>query len=238
MTEKRRIRVYRFKRGGPDGEHFDEFDVPVGPRTTVLDALRWIQLNRDPSLAVRHSCMHASCGTCGVQVDGHEVLSCVSAIADRGDEITVEPLANHPILTDLVVDMGEFFARFPDEHPIVRASEVLPDAQAPDGLAGYVRLEDCIECGLCLSACPVAATSHDYVGPAALASAQRLLEEPRGADCDDVLAWASRPEGVWRCHLGFECNLACPVDALPADRIMALRHDLAVDRHAHGKRTP
>ena len=238
MTETRRIRVYRFKRGAADGEHFDEFDVPVGPRTTVLDALRWIQLNRDPSLALRHSCMHASCGTCGVQVDGHEVLSCVSAIADHGDEITVEPLANHPILTDLVVDMGEFFARFPEDHPIVRASEVLPDAEAPDGLDGYVRLDDCIECGLCLSACPVASVSHDYVGPAALASAQRLLEESRGADRDDVLAWATRPEGVWHCHLGFECNLACPVDALPADRIMALRHDLTVDGLGHRKRTP
>lgn len=237
-TETRSIRVYRFKRGGTDGEHFDEFDVPVGPRTTVLDALRWIQLNRDPSLALRHSCMHASCGTCGVQVDGHEVLSCVSAIADHGAEMTVEPLANHPILTDLVVDMGEFFARFPDEHPLLRASEVLPDAQPPDGLAGYVRLEDCIECGLCLSACPVASVSHDYVGPAALASAQRLLEEPRGADRDDVLAWATRPEGVWHCHLGFECNLACPVDALPADRIMALRHNLTVDGLAHGRPTP
>lgn len=236
-TETRRIRVYRFKRGDTAGEHFDEFDVPAGPRTTVLDALRWIQLNRDPSLALRHSCMHASCGTCGVQVDGHEVLSCVSAIADHGTEMTVEPLANHPILTDLVVDMGEFFARFPDKHPMLRASEVLPEAQPPDGLAGYVRLEDCIECGLCLSACPVASVSHDYVGPAALASAQRLIEEPRGADREDVLAWASRPEGVWHCHLGFECNLACPVDALPADRIMALRHELTVGDHAQGKRT-
>ena len=89
-----------------------------------------------------------------------------------------------------------------------------------------MRLEDCIECGLCLSACPVAATSHDYVGPAALAAAERLLEEPRGVKREDVLAWASRPEGVWRCHVGFECTRACPTDAIPAERIMALRREL------------
>jgi len=235
-TETRRLRVYRFKRGD-GGERFDEFEVPVGPRTTVLDALRWIQLNRDPSLALRHSCMHASCGTCGVQVDGREELSCVCSVHDHGDEISVEPLANLPILTDLVVDMGEFFARFPDEHQIVRASEVLPEAQPPDGVAEYVRLEDCIECGLCLSACPVAATSQHYVGPAALGSAQRLLEEPRGADRDDVLAWASRPEGVWRCHVGFECTRACPSDAIPAERIMALRRALTVDGHDRKEHT-
>ena len=69
-----------------------------------------------------------------------------------------------------------------------------------------MRLEDCIECGLCLSACPVASTSHEYVGPAALAAAERLLEEPRGVRREDVLAWAGRPEGVWRCHVGFECT--------------------------------
>jgi succinate dehydrogenase / fumarate reductase iron-sulfur subunit len=235
-TETRRLRVYRFKRG--DGaEHFDEFDVPVGPHTTVLDALRWIQLHRDPSLALRHSCMHASCGTCGVQVDGREELACVCSVQDHGDAITVEPLANLPILTDLVVDMCEFFARFPDEHPIMRASEVLPEAQPPDGIAEFVRLEDCIECGLCLSACPVAATSHHYVGPAALVAAQRLLEEPRGADREDVLAWASRPEGAWRCHVGLECTRACPANALPAQRIMALRRVLTVDGHAGREHT-
>ena len=71
--DTRRFRVYRYKRGD-GGERFDEFDVPVDPHTTVLDALRWIQLHRDPSLTLRHSCLHASCGTCGMQVDGREEL--------------------------------------------------------------------------------------------------------------------------------------------------------------------
>ncbi|MGZ4249720.1 MAG: succinate dehydrogenase/fumarate reductase iron-sulfur subunit [Solirubrobacteraceae bacterium] len=240
----RRLRVYRYKRGD-GGERFDEFDVPVGPHTTVLDALRWIQLHRDPSLSLRHSCLHASCGTCGVQVDGREELSCVCAIQDQGAEITVEPLANLPVLTDLVVEMDGFFARFPHAHPIIRSSEAPPDIEHGDLMeshhaevllhhahraatpgADFMRLEDCIECGLCLSACPVAATSQEYVGPAALGAAERLLEEPRGVKREDELAWASQPEGVWRCHVGFECTRACPADAIPAERIMALRREL------------
>jgi succinate dehydrogenase / fumarate reductase iron-sulfur subunit len=223
-TDTRTLRIYRYKRGD-GGEHFDEFEVPVGPHATILDALRWIQLHRDPSLALRHSCLHASCGTCGMRIDGREELACVCAVQDYGEKITVEPLANLPILTDLVVDMDDFFARF-REHPIIRASEILPDAQPPDDVDEYVRLEDCIECGLCLSACPVAATSRHYVGPAALVAAQRLLEEPRGADCNEVLAWADRPEAAWGCHLAFECTRACPAEAIPADRIMALRREL------------
>jgi succinate dehydrogenase / fumarate reductase, iron-sulfur subunit len=240
----RRFRVYRYKRG--DGaEYFDEFEVPVGPHTTVLDALRWIQLRLDPSLVLRHSCLHASCGTCGMQVDGREQLACVCSVQDHGAEITVEPLANLAILTDLVVEMSGFFARFPHEHPIIRESEPPPDIRhgdlmeahhaevllhhhhraAPLG-ADFMRLEDCVECGLCLSACPIASTSQEYVGPAALAAAERLLEEPRGVKREDVLAWASQPEGVWRCHVGLECTQACPTDAIPAERIMALRREL------------
>ena len=60
----RTFRVYRYKRGDP-GWRFDGFEVPVDARTTVLEALRWIQLHRDRTLALRHSCLHASCGTCG-----------------------------------------------------------------------------------------------------------------------------------------------------------------------------
>jgi len=257
QDDTRRFRVYRYKRGD-GGERFEEFDVPVGPHTTVLDALRWIQRHRDPTLALRHSCLHASCGTCGMQVDGREELACVCSVQEHGSEITVEPLANLPVLTDLVVEMNGFFARFPHEHPIIRSSaatedghngevhlegehEVILDLPSPVPLyhhplhhnhraapaaVDFVRLEDCIECGLCLSACPVAATSQEYVGPAALAAAERLLEEPRGVRREDVLAWADRPEGVWRCHVGLECTRACPADAIPAERIMALRREL------------
>ena len=257
-ADTRRFRVFRYKRGN-GGERFDEFDVPVGPHSTVLDALRWIQLHRDSSLTLRHSCLHASCGCCGMQVDGREELACVCSVQDHGAQITVEPLANLPILTDLVVEMSGFFARFPHEHPIIRSSEAPADVERGEGIesqhaevvlqtditlhhhplhhlhgaappgADFMRLEDCIECGLCLSACPIAATSQEYVGPAALAAAERLLEEPRGVKREDVLAWASRPEAVWRCHVGFECTKACPTDAIPAERIMALRRELMFD---------
>jgi succinate dehydrogenase / fumarate reductase iron-sulfur subunit len=222
IGETRRFRVFRFKRGD-DGPRYDAFDVPIGRRTTLLEALRWIQLKRDPTLAMRHSCLHASCGTCGVLANGREVLMCVTEVRDLDREITVEPIANIPVLADLVVDMTEFYARFHDVHPFVRASESPAGAHAPDGIDRPVRFEDCIECGLCLSACPIVATSDRYVGPAALAAAQRLVEEPRGVDTDDVLDWADREDGVWRCHAAFECTEACPSNVNPAARIMALR---------------
>jgi len=222
--QTRRFRVFRFKRGDR-APHLDEFDVPVTARTTLFDAMRWIQLNRDPSLALRHSCLHASCGTCGVRANGREVLMCVTAVHDLGREVTVEPVANIPVLTDLVVDMTEFFARFPQAHPLVRESGFGsdPEAEVPEGMAAYQRFEDCIECGLCLSACPVVATTDRYLGPGALAWAQRILEEPRSEDVRGVLDWANDPDAAWRCHAAFECTEACPSNVNPAARIMYLR---------------
>jgi succinate dehydrogenase / fumarate reductase, iron-sulfur subunit len=218
-VELRRFRVFRYKRGDPTSR-FDTFEVPVGPETVVLEALRWIQLHRDHTLALRHSCFHASCGTCGIQVNGREVLGCVTAVSDLGRIITVEPMANIPVLADLVVDMRTFVERYPETHPLVRRS----------GDDDGERFEDCIECGLCLSACPIAATDDRYVGPAALAWAQRVLEEPRGADVDAVLDWADDEHGAWQCHAAFECTEACPSNVFPAQRIMKLRRELTARR--------
>jgi succinate dehydrogenase / fumarate reductase, iron-sulfur subunit len=226
-ADTRRFRVYRRTReNGP--ARFDEFDVPSAEARTVLEGLRWIEVHRDPSLAIRHSCFHASCGTCGVRVNGREGLACVTPVDT--DAVTVEPMANIPVLADVVADMGPFVDRFPPQHPLLRDSEALPGAEVPEGVDAYERFEDCIECGLCLSACPIAATDDRYVGPAALAWAQRVLEEPRGADVEAVLAWADDEHGAWQCHAAFECTEACPSDVFPAQRIMKLRRELTKRR--------
>jgi succinate dehydrogenase/fumarate reductase iron-sulfur protein len=222
LEDTRHLRVYRVAGGGGDG-HFDEFDVPVDAGTTLLDALRWIQLNRDASLSLRHSCLHASCGTCGVRVNGREELACVCGLDELGDDIRVEPLANLPALTDVVVDMRPFYDRFPRERPLIRVSE-MPGAARPDDGHPFVRLEDCIECALCVSACPVAAAG--FAGPAAMIAGARALQEPRGSEPEDVLAWASGPNGVWQCTTCRACLDRCPAGLDPLRAIVGMRRML------------
>jgi succinate dehydrogenase/fumarate reductase-like Fe-S protein len=66
-----------------------------------------------------------------------------------------------------------------------------------------------------------------------------VVEEPRGADVADLLAWADDPDGAWRCHAIFECTEACPSNVNPAARIMALRGSLlGRDLQAARKATP
>jgi succinate dehydrogenase/fumarate reductase iron-sulfur protein len=223
-VETRHLRVHRT--GGERGEgHFDEFDVPIQGCTTLLDALRWIRLNRDPSLTLRHSCLHASCGTCGVRVDGREELACVSRLAEHGDDIRVEPLANLPTLADVVTDMRPFHGRFPAEHPLLQVSEAPPTVR-PDDDHPFMRLEDCIECAICVSACPVAGPETGFVGPAALVAAARSLEEPRPSEREDALAWISRPQGVWQCTTCMACVDRCPAGIDPLAAIVDMRRML------------
>lgn len=228
-SSSRVLRVSRWKPGWPAPAAL-EYVVPVEPRTTVLDALRSIRWHDDASLTVRHSCCHSSCGTCGVRVNGAEVLGCVTALADLpAGTVTVEPMANAPVLSDLVVDMTRLYEGLERSgRPLVRQVETTGRARRASvrrsGTSpASVRLEDCIECGLCVSACPITGTDQAYLGPAVLGAAARVVAEPRGQDVRSVLTWVDDHDGCWRCHLSFACSEVCPTGADPAAGIMALR---------------
>jgi succinate dehydrogenase / fumarate reductase iron-sulfur subunit len=225
-----RFRVFRYKQGDR-APHFDEFSVEVAEETTVLDALISIRNRQDPTLILRHSCYHASCGTCGLRVNDQEVMACVTKVADlKSAVVKVEPIANQTLVADLVTDMVDFYARFNAiGRSLIQNSDWLPEAGQPPGVETYRRFENCIECGLCLSACPIVASDPRYLGPAALAAAWRAIEEPRGLDPEAVLQLTDDAQGSWRCHAAFECSEACPANVDPAGKIMLVRRRLAAD---------
>jgi succinate dehydrogenase / fumarate reductase iron-sulfur subunit len=99
--------------------------------------------------------------------------------------------------------------------------EVLPGQKYKGEGAGddYYRLSDCIECGLCISACPIALTTPSYLGPAVLAGAQQSGKNLEKS----VLQLVDSADGVWRCHSVYECTAVCPSHVEPAWRIMDLR---------------
>lgn len=221
------FRVFRYKQG-QDRSRYDTFDVTVDEDTTILIALQAIRRDQDPTLLLRHSCHHASCGTCAMLINGQEKLSCVVNVLElERRTVVVEPLRNIPLVSDLVVDMNDFYARMnPADRPYVRHSEFLSATATPDGIEQYSRYENCIECGACVSACPIMGTDQDYYGPAALAAAWRVVEEPRGQNPQHALQWVDNEKGCWRCHVAYECTEVCPSDVDPGGKIMALRGEL------------
>ncbi len=226
------FKIYRYKPGEIDPPRYDTFQVEVEDHTTVLDVLEMLRLD-DPTLTYRHSCHHGSCGTCGMLVNGKEVLACVTnVLALKTKTVVVEPLRNAPLVSDLVVDMTPFFEKYePIGMPYIRESEYLPHSQPPEEVGAYMRFENCLECALCLSACPVVATDPDYLGPAALAAAARVVQEPRGQDVHGVLTLVDNEKGCWRCHAAMECSAACPNDVNPGGMIMFLRETLLAGKH-------
>jgi succinate dehydrogenase/fumarate reductase iron-sulfur protein len=229
------FRVFRQK--GAEPPHFDRFQLEVSPDEYVLDAVERIWAFQDRSLVFRHACHHSTCGACGMRVGGVEKLTCITLIRDvahDGGEVTVEPLRNFPVTSDLTVDMSSFYQRmerahYPSVTPVAAApSATIPaengihPAGPPPEMPRAERLNDCIECGLCISACPIAATTPAYLGPAILAAVQfqGLKERP------DLLPLADQEDGVWRCHSVYECTAVCPSFVDPAWRIMDLRRQV------------
>jgi succinate dehydrogenase / fumarate reductase iron-sulfur subunit len=231
MTEKKaRFKVLRYKPGAVDPPRYDTFEVTVGPRTTVLDALEEIRVDHDSTLMYRHSCHHACCGTCAYKVNGQEVMGCVTNVLELGtDEVVVEPLDGLSRIVDLVVDMTDFYRDFSPDWTYIRDSDWYPEAATPPEVDHYVRFENCIECGACVSACPVTAAGDFYMGPAALAAINRELSKGNGNKAS-LLDLAGSERGVWQCHSAFECSEVCPSDVNPAGLIMELRRRLIMQK--------
>lgn len=226
------FKVYR-KRAG-EKPHFDLFSLEVNPDEYVLDAVERIWAYKDRSLTYRHACHHSTCGACGMRVNGREKLTCITSIrsvAQNGGTIRIEPLRNFPVISDLVVDMGNFFNRMEEAHfdsvsNIEQAS--LPfEKMKQDGETGAERLVDCIECGLCISACPASNTDEEYIGPAALASLHLMFQQGNNRH---YLDQADHHTGLWRCHSAYECTAVCPSAVDPAWRIMDMRRKVLGNR--------
>jgi succinate dehydrogenase / fumarate reductase iron-sulfur subunit len=226
------FRVRRQRTGGQP--HWQSFSLTVSPDEYVLDAVERIWAFHDRSLTFRHACHHSTCGACGMLVNGQEKLTCITPIREvtrHGGTVRLEPMRNFPVLSDLVVDMTVFYRHmeqsgYQSVTPLKQAG--LP-FEPPEFFneQGYERLADCIECGLCISACPISLTTSAYFGPAVLAGIQDTLAHGRDPD---VWRLADCEHGAWRCHSAFECSAVCPSNVDPGWRIMDLRRRIIAQR--------
>lgn len=217
------FKISRFKPGAIDPPCFQSFALEVNATMTVLDSLEQIRLTQDPTLVYRHSCHHSACGTCACIVNGSERLACVTRVlALECDTVVLEPLRGFARIADLAVEMSGFYRDIDPDWAVLRVAEPLDGGTRPDGQAA-LRLENCIECGACVSVCPATRTHEEFMGPAALAALHNQVSKATGALRAALLARAAAPDGERLCERALACSRVCPTGVYPARHIAELR---------------
>jgi succinate dehydrogenase / fumarate reductase iron-sulfur subunit len=229
------VKVFRANRSKGDFVSYDSFEVPVQRWTTVLEALLYAKSYLDSSIGIRYSCRMASCGSCGMKINGIPRLACYTKISElEGSTITCEPLANFPLIRDLVTDFSQFFNHHKKMQPYIHnensdmtdSKKLIEFKQSVEEVDKYLQFSYCIKCGLCYSACPTVATDTKFPGPQALSQAYRYYADTRDNDTKERLNIVDEKHGIWRCHFAGSCSTVCPKGVDPALGIQLLRGHL------------
>ena len=235
MSEARKTFVVtRFDPDRDDAPRTESYEIPVRPDWKVLDALNHIKDEVDPTLSHRWSCRMAVCGSCGMQVNGEPKLTCKTSLRNYGDTIEVAPLANFPVVRDLVVEMEGFMERFKRVKPWIvhakeRAAEEGTYRQSPEELAEFKKFSMCINCMLCYAACPVVSNEPDFLGPAALALGHRYNQDSRDDGAAERHAVMRGEGGVFACSFANECSEVCPKHVDPSGAIQQAKLANVID---------
>jgi fumarate reductase iron-sulfur subunit len=236
MAEQIALEVTRFSPERDKEPSVQSFDVPLRKEWVVLDALNYVKDKVDGSLSFRWSCRMGVCGSCGMMVNGEPKLTCATFLSSYGNgaKVRVEPLRYFPVIRDLVTALSDFLVKLQSVKPwLIRKDEPPLSAgeflQTPEQLDLYKQFSMCINCTLCYSACPVVGLDQEFVGPAALALAQRYNLDNRDQGSAERLATLAHPDGIWGCTFVGECTRVCPKHVDPAGAIQQYKLTAALD---------
>ncbi|MEM3857455.1 MAG: succinate dehydrogenase iron-sulfur subunit [Thermoprotei archaeon] len=208
-----------------------KFTVELDKYSTVLDALIKIKETQDPTLSMRYSCRMGICGSCAMDINGKPRLACETNVSTLGtSEIKVSAMLGHPLLKDLVADLGEFFEKHRSVKPwLIRLDNAekfkaeKEYSQNVDELYRYLPFSYCIKCGLCVDACPVSNTNKEFLGPQALSQVYRYISDSRDQGESERISIIDSPTGVWGCEFAGSCSVVCPKGVDPALAIQLLK---------------
>ena len=229
------LSVTRYRPESESEPVLQSYEVPFRKDWVVLDALNYIKDNVDGSLSFRWSCRMGVCGSCGMMVNGTPRLTCAAFLSEYlPGPIRVEPLRFFPIMRDLVVNVDDFMQKLKKVKPWILREEEKPVSegeylQTPQQLDTFKQFSMCINCMLCYAACPVYGLEPSFIGPAAIALAQRYNRDSRDEGAQERLEICSEVDGIWQCTFVGECTKACPKGVDPAGAIQQYKLAGAAD---------
>jgi fumarate reductase iron-sulfur subunit len=235
MADRIALHVTRYRPEQETEPTLQAYDVPLRKDWVVLDGLNHIKDRLDGSLSYRWSCRMGICGSCGMNVNGEPKLTCATFLTDYAPgPVRVEPLPNFPVIRDLVVEIGDFLRKLSEVKPWIVRREERPLSegeyrQTPQELDEYKQYSMCINCMLCYAACPVYGLDPQFIGPAAIALAQRYNLDSRDQGAQDRLRVLSDHAGIWGCTFVGECTKVCPKHVDPAGAIQRYKLNAALE---------
>jgi fumarate reductase iron-sulfur subunit len=220
-------------RGRQDGA-FQSFEVPRHESQTVLDVVTHIQRALEPALAYRYACRVGMCGSCAMTVNGVARWTCrthVDRVAKDG-RLEIAPLANLPVIRDLVADLSGFFDKWARAKGRFEGGKtrrdgfarVSPDSPARKEIDAAI---ECIGCAVCYSSCDTVQWNPGYLGPAALNRAWTLVRDERDTARIERLRAVAGEAGCHACHTHVSCTERCPKALSPTAAIGGLKRALA-----------
>ncbi len=208
MTEKVLAKVFRYDPAKDAKPYYKTYELPWKKYLSALEVL--VQIYEEyEDVAFDYGCRGLWCGRCGMMVDGKPVLACMTPVSPG--EVPVEPLANFPVIRDLIVDRSRIKAKLHSVMPYLRRKKPLSEVPAIpyetyEQMCGLYR---CTECMLCYTVCPVVKDDLNvkkFCGPAGLLKIGMRFYDPRD-ESDRVMQAVE--EGLEHCTQCGACHRVC-----------------------------
>ncbi|MEJ5364834.1 MAG: succinate dehydrogenase iron-sulfur subunit [Desulfosoma sp.] len=228
MAQTVTFSIFRYDPEKDSRPYYKDYRVELRrPGMMVLDGLNQIRWEQDGTLAYRRSCREGVCGSDGLNINGVNMLACITHIEELKEPIVVQPLPSMPVIKDLVVDFTDFYAKYYLVKPYLITKTPPPSdlerLQSPEDRKKLDGLYECILCACCSTSCPSFWADPNYLGPAALLKAWRFIADSRDEGADERLEIINDRDGAWRCHTILNCVEACPKQLNPTEAIAELK---------------
>ncbi|CAI3938692.1 Fe-S protein subunit (SdhB/FrdB) (PDB:6LUM) [Commensalibacter communis] len=231
----KRFKIYRWSPDDNRNPVIDTYEIDldkIGPM--VLDALIYIKNEIDPTLSFRRSCREGVCGSCAMNIDGHNTLACLKYIKDINSDVPIYPLPHMPVVKDLIPDLSGPYAQLREVEPWLKSdTPPPPDKERLQSVEERKKLDglyECILCFCCSTSCPSYWWNGDkYLGPAVLLAAMRWVSDSRDESAGERLGELEDSMRLYACRTIMNCTQTCPKGLNPAKAIAELKH-LQVER--------
>jgi succinate dehydrogenase / fumarate reductase iron-sulfur subunit len=222
-----RFRIYRFDPQSGRKPFLQDYEVRLeASDRKVLDALERLRA-QDDSLAYRRSCREGVCGSDAMNINGRNMLACITPLEGLREPVTLRPLPGFPVIRDLIVDMTQFFRHYHEIRPYLVNDEPPPERerlQSPEEREKLNGLYECILCACCSSFCPSQWWNPEkFIGPAGLLQAERFIVDSRDRATAARLEFLDDVYRLYRCRTIMNCTEVCPKGLSPARAIEQIK---------------